>query len=81
MTEETKKLYRSRTDRYIGGVASGLGEYFNIDPTLVRLLFGATLFAGGFGSILYIAMLIIVPESPFESTPSEAVVDVDATEE
>ncbi len=65
MDTGTKKLYRSRTNRLLGGICGGLGEYFSIDPTVVRLVFvlGALL---GFGSflLLYIIMLFIVPENP-----------------
>jgi phage shock protein C len=64
---ETKRLYRSRSERMIGGVAGGLGEYFNIDPTLVRLLFVVFTFTGGPGLIAYIIMLIVVPEEPMAS--------------
>jgi phage shock protein C len=60
---ETKRLYRSGTDVMIGGVAAGLGEYFNIDPTLVRLAFVLLAFATGFfpALMLYLILWIIVP--------------------
>ncbi len=62
--ENTKKLYRSRTDRKIGGVCGGLAQYFNIDSTLVRLLFViGVIFVGG-GLLAYLIMLIVVPEEP-----------------
>lgn len=56
-----KKLYRSRIDRKICGVCGGIGEYFNIDPTLIRVLFvifGLT----GSGVLAYIIAAIIIPE-------------------
>jgi len=56
-----KKLYRSNTNRMICGVCGGVAEYFNIDPTIVRLLwviFGLTVF----GIFAYIVAAIIVPE-------------------
>lgn len=59
-----KKLYRSRKNRMIAGVASGIGEYLNIDPTVIRLLFLLLLFGGGSGLILYIVLWIIIPEEP-----------------
>lgn len=60
-----KKLYRSRTDRKIWGVCGGLGEYFDIDPTLVRIIAVVSIFVSGLGIIAYIIMAIIVPlESP-----------------
>lgn len=60
-----KKLYRSRKNRTIGGVAAGLGEYFDIDATLVRIIFVVSLFLGGTGIIAYILLWIIVPEEPY----------------
>jgi phage shock protein C len=59
-----KTLYRSRQNRMIAGVCGGLGEYFNVDPTIVRLIFVLVGLLGGPGLILYIIMAIIVPEAP-----------------
>lgn len=56
-----KRLLRSRSDRMLGGVAGGLGRYFDVDPVIFRIGFGVTLFFGGLGALLYIAMLIFVP--------------------
>jgi phage shock protein C len=61
----TKKLYRSSRDRMLGGVAGGLAEYFEIDSTLIRILFVITLFIGGTGIIAYILLWIVVPEAPY----------------
>ncbi|RPI75908.1 MAG: PspC domain-containing protein [Ignavibacteriales bacterium] len=61
-----KKLYRSLKDRMLGGVAAGLAEYFDIDPTIVRVLFVITLFLGGTGILAYIILWIIVPEAPVQ---------------
>jgi phage shock protein C len=59
--DTTRKLYRSQTDRKLAGVCGGLAQYFDIDATLIRVLFVAiTLF--GAGLVLYLAMWIIVPE-------------------
>lgn len=57
-----KKLYRSRSNRMITGVCGGIGEYFGIDPTLVRV--GLVIFAclGFSGVIAYIIASIIIPE-------------------
>jgi phage shock protein C len=63
MAPESRKLYRSRSNRMIVGVCAGLAEFFGIDPTIVRLVFAlGTLF--GFGSfiLIYIVMFIFVPE-------------------
>ncbi|MCS6835152.1 MAG: PspC domain-containing protein [Anaerolineae bacterium] len=60
----TKRLYRSREDRQLAGVCGGLAEYFNVDPTLVRLVFVAMTLLGGPGLLIYIIMAVVVPESP-----------------
>lgn len=58
----TKKLYRSLADRKIAGVCAGIADYFEIDPTVVRLLAIASLFMGGGGFVAYIIAWVIVPE-------------------
>ena len=60
-----KKLFRSARDKMIGGVAGGLGDYFDIDPTIVRLVFVLSVFVGGAGFIAYIIMWIVVPQGPY----------------
>ncbi len=67
-----KKLYRSNTDKMLSGVSGGLAEYFNIDSTLIRVLFVLTIFLGGGGIIAYIILWIITPERPFVITPPPA---------
>lgn len=59
-----KKLTKSTSNRMISGVCGGIGEYFNLDATLVRLIW-AILTVGGIGSglILYIIAAIVIPES------------------
>lgn len=58
-----KRLYKSRRDRKLFGVCGGLGDYFNLDPTVVRLLFiFMTILSVGTGILLYIAMAIFVPD-------------------
>jgi len=59
----TKKLTRS-TNKMLGGVLAGIAEYFEIDPTLVRVAYAAlTIFSAGFpGVLLYIIMLLLMPE-------------------
>jgi phage shock protein PspC (stress-responsive transcriptional regulator) len=59
-----KKLYRSLEDRKIAGVCGGLGDYFDIDPTIIRLIWLAMIFAVGTGVLAYIIAWIIVPEKP-----------------
>jgi phage shock protein C len=70
MMDESKRLYRSRSDRMVSGVCGGLGEYLGIDPTVVRLLFVLGLFAGGSTIPAYIVMMIIVPEEPLPASDS-----------
>jgi phage shock protein C len=62
--ESTRKLYRSRSNRKLAGVCGGLAQYFNLDATLVRVLFVALAVLGGSGIVLYVAMWIIVPREP-----------------
>lgn len=59
-----RRLYRCRHDQRIAGVASGIAEYFDADPTIVRILWVLSIFLGGMGLLLYIAMAIIVPLEP-----------------
>ena len=56
-----KQLYKSATNRKICGVCGGIGEYFNIDPTLVRVAW-AILACTGTGIIAYLACAIIIPD-------------------
>ena len=64
MNSEYKRLYRSVDDRMIAGVCAGIGVYFDIDPTLVRLLFALGFFATGSGLFwIYVIMMIVVPET------------------
>ncbi len=57
-----KKLYRSKKNRVIAGVCGGIGEYLNIDPTIIRLLWILFIFAGGSGILAYIIAWIIMPQ-------------------
>ena len=54
----TKKLYRSRSNRVISGVCGGIGEYFNIDPIIVRIL---AIIIPGIGIVTYIICAILIP--------------------
>jgi phage shock protein C len=62
--DPTRKLYRSKTNRQLAGVCGGLAQYFNLDATLVRVLFVLLAVLGGSGLVLYLAMWIIVPKEP-----------------
>ncbi len=78
MTE--KRLYRSRDDRVIAGVCSGLGKYLDVDPVIIRLIWAATILLAGAGIFLYIVAWIIIPEEPLKNRttqgPEEASSDV-----
>ena len=58
-----KRLYRSRTNKVIAGVCGGIGEYFDIDPVIIRLIWILFLFIGA-GIIAYIIAWIVIPRSP-----------------
>jgi phage shock protein C len=74
MTTDKKKLYRSRTDSMIAGVCGGLGKYFEIDATLIRLVFVVAAILGGHGILAYLICLILIPLEPADK-PAEAVID------
>ena len=73
MKNRKNQLYRSRDDRMIGGICAGLGEFFGIDPTIMRLIFvfGAIFFGfPGALVLIYFVMLMVVPEAPIQVVPS-----------
>ena len=59
-----KKLYRSEKDSMIAGVCGGIAEYFDVDPTLIRLLTVIFVLLGGAGVVAYIIAWIIIPKKP-----------------
>ena len=60
-----KQIYRSNTNRVIGGVCGGLGEYLDISADIVRVLWVLMTFvSGGFGFLLYILCLVLIPQAP-----------------
>ncbi len=61
---EPKRLYRPRADRWIAGVCGGLGRFFRVDPTPIRLGFIVLSLWRGFGVLLYLIMLLVIPEEP-----------------
>jgi phage shock protein PspC (stress-responsive transcriptional regulator) len=74
MTNETqqpqpRRFTRTRRGRLIGGVSSGLGSYFGVDPLLFRIGFVALSFFGGSGAVLYLAFLLLVPEEGARRAP------------
>ncbi|MBD3382002.1 MAG: PspC domain-containing protein [candidate division Zixibacteria bacterium] len=70
-----KKLYRSRDNSMLGGVCGGFGEYFDIDPTIIRLVFLLLVLAAGSGILVYIIAWIVVPLRPESESPGEIATD------
>jgi len=61
-----KRMYRSRSDRMIAGVCGGLGEYFEVDANLIRVIWALSILGAGFGILAYLIMVVIIPESPLD---------------
>lgn len=66
-----KRLYRSKTQKILGGVCGGLGDHFALDPVWFRIGFVVLALGGGSGILIYLLMWLIVPEQPegYEPTP------------
>jgi len=64
MVRKTKRLYRSAKERILGGVCGGLGDYFDVDPTFIRLLWILFVLAYGAGILAYLIVWFIVPRNP-----------------
>lgn len=62
---DRKRLFRSQDERMISGVCGGLAEYFDLDPSLVRIGWIVFVLAGGAGVLVYIIMALVVPEKPY----------------
>jgi len=64
MAEDKKRLYRSRSERWLAGVCGGIGDYFNTDPTVIRVIFvlGALILGGGL--LIYLILWLIIPLEP-----------------
>lgn len=71
MSNDVKRLYRSRKDRMLGGICGGLAEYFNIDSTLIRViavvLLLLTIIPFPVTFVVYLLMWLIIPEAPADS--------------
>jgi phage shock protein PspC (stress-responsive transcriptional regulator) len=57
------RMYRDPDHRIIGGVCSGMGAYWDIDPLIIRIIFAALIFAGGLGALTYVILWIVLPEA------------------
>ena len=62
--KEIKRLYRSGKDKVIAGVCGGIGEYLNVDPVIIRLIWAVSVLFYGTGLLLYIIAWIIIPRNP-----------------
>ena len=68
MSTKYKQLNRSRDERMVAGICGGLGEYFDIDPTVIRLIFVfGTILTGSALFWAYLVMMFVVPEEPLAS--------------
>lgn len=77
-----KQLHRSINNRRIAGVAAGIAEYFNIDPTPVRLIWLLAIFVGGTGFLAYVIAWIVIPEAPYASNEaSQTPINITPTEQ
>jgi phage shock protein PspC (stress-responsive transcriptional regulator) len=57
------RMYRDPDNRIIGGVCSGMGAYWNIEPLIIRIIFIALVLAGGIGALVYLILYIVIPEA------------------
>ncbi len=64
--QDIKRLYRSRTNRVLGGVCGGIGNYMNVDPVLIRVAWVVGFFALGLGFLAYLISWIIIPDEPYQ---------------
>jgi len=71
--DDIKRLYKSQYDRMIGGVAGGIAEYLKVDTTIIRIVFVLMSLFGGTGLIIYIAGLLIMPESEIKIKSEKSV--------
>ena len=62
MEQQDKRLFRSRTNKVIGGVCGGLGEYFGIDPVILRIIFVVLIFLHGAGLLIYLIAWLCMPK-------------------
>lgn len=79
--ENTNKLYRSNTDKVIGGVSGGLADYLNIDVVIIRILFVLLALFGGGGVLIYIILWIAIPAQTVGFTPIHDVSSSGTTDE
>ena len=69
-----RKLMRSSTDKKIAGVCAGLADYFDLDPTIVRVVWLLAILVGGTGVLAYLVLWIVLPVAPAGVIPTSATV-------
>lgn len=77
---EQKKLYRSQSDRVLGGVAAGLAKYLAVDPALMRVAFVALALVDGIGILIYFVMWLIIPAENSTARSTEETVGANAAD-
>jgi len=70
LADSTRRLYRSRDNRVVAGVAGGLGAHLGVDPVLIRISLVALAFAGAFGILAYLIAWLVIPEAPAGEEPA-----------
>lgn len=76
----SRRLFRSETDKMVGGVCGGLAEYFDIDAAVVRLIFALTVLFGGSGLLLYLILWLVIPSKSQAGADSARVMNENAEE-
>ncbi len=76
-----KRLYKSRADRKIFGVCGGIAEYFNIDPTIVRIIWAVCVLFFGTGILAYFIVAFILPDSPPDGYTEPIQVDAEESDD
>jgi len=74
-----KRLERPLKGRMVAGVAAGLGEYFGIDPTVVRVVFAAVTLLAGVGLLIYLAAWLLIPEQGEQASIAERIMSKTGT--
>ena len=67
-----RKLMRSSTDKKLGGVCAGVADYFDLDPTIIRVVWLLLVLCGGTGLVFYLVLWLILPLAPAEAVHTSA---------
>lgn len=77
----SKQLTKSSTDKVIDGVCGGIAEYFEVDSTIIRILWALAVFLGGTGVIAYIVCMIVIPDEDKVKARAEGSTTIETTED